>query len=211
MRISMTSSAPAGSLPVSGRSSSSMTGAGLVNSRSSNPRSLVRVWCSRACRERESATRGAGGRHPCDFESPEDSEFVRSDPFAELRGEKLGRVATRSQVLFSSMRPAWSNCVTAGTTGSARNPAIGAGSDSSAGCCQASGCCAVTGAGASSGASSRASNVATEAGDSVWRLSRRGSGALSGARTGDAGSAGGLACRSRASASCSYCSWYSLR
>ena len=66
MRISMTSSAPAGSLPVSGRRCSSMTGAGPVNSRSSNPRSLVRVWCSRACRERANSTRGAGGRHPCE-------------------------------------------------------------------------------------------------------------------------------------------------
>ena len=48
-----------------------------MNSRSSIPRSLVRVWWSRACRESASSTRGAGGRHPCEPESAEGSESVK--------------------------------------------------------------------------------------------------------------------------------------
>ena len=97
----MTSAAPAGSVPVSGRNCSSMTGAGPANSRSSNPRSLVRVWWSRACRERSNSTRGAGaGDLP-----------GRSTGVAELADEPpAGKAGSGTLAPTNSSRgPAWSN------------------------------------------------------------------------------------------------------
>ena len=74
-------------------------------------------------RKSEFDTRG-GGRHPCE---PADA----SEPVKAVTAERLGGVVTRSHSLSSSRRPAWSNGVTAGTNGSLRNPASGAGPDSS--------------------------------------------------------------------------------